>query len=153
MRHVVLAVVGVGALLAGVACGGSGDSGGGQTPTSPSPSGSGTVTMTSTAITNQSGRILVVTATAEGQGPLIGRACIRIDSNAFIVAPTTLVEIAASGEPCDPASVTKTFAAGRLLLTMGIFVPGAQTPEQATTQSVQVAGNVSVSINGAALSR
>ena len=150
MRHVALAVVGVVALLAGVACGGSG---GGQTPTSPSPSGSGTVTMTSTAITNQSGRILVVTATVEGQGALVGRACIRIDSNAFTVAPTTLVEIAASGEPCDPASVTKTFAAARLLLTMGIFVPGAQTPEQATTQTVQVAGNVSVSINGAALSR
>ena len=135
MRHVALAVVGVVALLAGVACEGSGGSEGGQTPTSPSSSGSGTVTITSTAITNQSGRILVVTATAEGQSTLVGRACIRIDSNAFTVAPTTLVEIAASGDPCDPASVTKTFAAGRLLLTEGIFVPGAQTPEKATTQS------------------
>ena len=134
------------------ACGGS-KGGSSQTPTSPSASGPGTIIITSTAISNQGGKVLVVAAIPEGQSTPIGRACIAITSNAFSAPATTMVEIAASSNPCDPASVTKSFPAGRYNVTSGIFVSGSQTPEKLTAQTVTVAGNVSASITGSLLSQ
>jgi hypothetical protein len=126
----------------------SGDDGG----TDPSPSGPGTITITSSAIANQPGKILVITAQPEGGGELAGRACIPITSSSFTVPATVMVEIASSGNPCDPAATTKVFAAGRYSITAAVFVGGSQTPEKTTTQTVEVSGNVTASVDGAALS-
>lgn len=150
MQKALLSALAAVALVAGVACGGDDDSG---TPTSPSPSGPGTITITSTAINNQNGKVLVVAAIPDGQQTPVGRACIPITSNAFSAGATLLVEVAASNNPCDPASVTRTFAAGRYNVTSGVFAPGSTTPERLTAQTVQVAGNVSASINGTLLSQ
>lgn len=137
-------------LAAGIACGKSDD---GSTPTSPSASSPGTITVTSSAIVNQNGKVFVVAAIPEGQSIPIGRACVPITSNAFVAPPTVLVEIATSNNPCDPASVIKTFPAGRYSVTSGVFVSGSTTPERVTAQTVQVAGSVSASVNGTLLSQ
>lgn len=147
MRHPTWSAVAAGTLVTVMACGGS------ETPTNPSPAAPGTVTLTSTTINNQAGKVLVVTAQQEGQSTQAGRACVAIDSNAFIVPATLMAEMTASGNPCDDPRTTKTFAAARYNLTAGIFTPGSQTAERSATQSVQVAGNMSVSLDGAALSR
>ena len=138
-------------LVSGIACGGSKSES--QTPTSPSASGPGTITITSTAIVNQGGKMFVVAAIPATSTTPVGRACVPITSNAFTVSATTLVEVAASSNPCDPASAIRTFAAGSYTVTSGIFVSGSTTPEKLTTQTVQVAGNVTASISGTVLSQ
>ncbi|NUQ11161.1 MAG: hypothetical protein HUU26_02370 [Gemmatimonadaceae bacterium] len=129
-----------------LACGGDGSTTG--------PGDSGTITITSTAIANQSGRILVVSVQPSGQPENVGRACVPITSNAFTVPATVVVEPAPSGNPCDPASTPKVFASGRYTLTASVFTPGSQTAEVVLVMPpVEVSGSVTVSLNGAALSR
>jgi hypothetical protein len=147
MRGVVLSIVVV-TLVSGIAC-----KSGSDTPTSPTPSSPGTITMTSTSINNQGGKVLVIAAIPEGTTNPVGRACVPITSNAFVLSATLLVELAASANPCDPASTTRTFAAGRYSVTSGIFVGTSTTPERLTSQTVQVSGNVTASINGTLLSQ
>lgn len=135
-------------LLASAACGGGGKSMTGPTPAA----GPGTVTITSTTINNQTGKVVVVAA-QDAQSVLTGRACVPITSNAFIVPATVLVEISTSNNPCEESRSTRTFAAGRYNITAGVFVGGSTTPEKLIATTVQVAGNVSVTLDGNGLSR
>lgn len=151
MHGVVRPALAAAALLIVVACGGSGS----QTVTSPGAVSSGTpgtVTISSTVIQNQTGKVLVVLAAQEGQSGMVARACIQIASNSFTVSSTAMVEMAASGNPCDASSTTKAFSPGRYTLTAGIYTGGSQTPEKTTAQAFQVSGNVSVAVDGTALS-
>jgi F0F1-type ATP synthase membrane subunit c/vacuolar-type H+-ATPase subunit K len=137
----------VAAVVLGIACGGCGGS---ETPTG--DSGPGNITINASAISNQSGKFLIVVATAEAGGPPLGRVCIPITSNSFTVPGVRMVEVAASGNPCDAANVTKVFPVGRYALTAGVFLSASQSAQKSTTVSVEVAGNVNAQINGAALS-
>lgn len=96
--------------------------------------------------------MLVVFAQREGQTAYVARACIAITSNSFAAPATVMVELAQSGNPCDAAATPRTVNAGRYTLTASIFSPGSQTAEKSTTVVVDVSGNVTATLDGAALS-
>ena len=93
-----------------------------------------------------------MTIQQEGQSTVIGRACEFIASSPFTLSPTAITNASASGNVCDTGG-TKRISAGRYTLTAGIVAPPSQTPETTTTQTVVVNDHITVTINGAALSR
>ena len=147
--------------LAAVACGD--DDGGGATATPAAttpavtptpPSGPGTITVGSSgAIEGQANTVLLVFAAPEEGGDLLGRVCIQIDSDRFSVPSTVMTELPAGDDPCSGSTAEATLDEGTYTLSAGIYAPPAQTAAAETTQAVRVSGDVTVQIDGAALSR
>ena len=115
--------------------------------------GPGTITLTSTAIRGQAGKILLVLAQSEGRSQMMSRACIPIASDNFILPETRLFNLPAGGNPCADSPGITTFPEGRYLLNVGVYVGGSQTADKQFSKNVDVAGNVKVELDGAALSR
>ena len=140
------------ALWLGAACGGDD----GSSPTaSPSaaPSGPGIISVTSSSIEGQDGRVLLISAAPKGGGAQMAGACISVTSDSFAAPSTVLTDPPPGNNPCGATTPTTTFPEGTYTLTAGIYAPPAQVPEAETTQTVQVSGDVTVEIEGAALSR
>jgi hypothetical protein len=108
--------------------------------------------VTSSAIRGQNGRVLLVFATQEGRGPL-ARACIRITSDSFSVSGGAMTDVPAGNDPCGDSSQTTTFPEGKYTITAGVYAPPGQTPEKQVTLTVEVKGNIQVTLDGNALSR
>ncbi|HLF71606.1 MAG TPA: hypothetical protein VI759_05585 [Dehalococcoidia bacterium] len=159
-RKTALTALGAAAVSALVlACGGGSDAP--ATSTQPAASataaiqasGPGTITVSFAAIRNQSGRVLLVFATREGGGPQLARLCIPITSNSFATTGIVMTEMPSGGDPCGATTAATSFPEGRYTLTAGIYAPPSQSPDKQITQTVEVKGNASVSLNGDALSR
>jgi len=149
-----LCVMSAGAIL--ISCGG-----GSKTEPTPSQAGStqvpagsgpGTITISSTTIQGQSGRIMLVFVSQEGQGQL-ARACIQLNSDSFMVPDTAMSDVPAGSDPCGGSTSVTTLPEGQYVLDVGIYAPPAQTPEKQLTQTVEVKGDVKVILDGKALSR
>jgi hypothetical protein len=140
-----------------VACGGDDDDDdGGGGATSPAAAshaaeGPGTITLTSTSIEGQSGNILLVFAIAGG-GDRLGRACVPITSDSFTLGGAVMTEVPAGDDPCGGDTDETTFEEGTYDIVAGVYVGGQQTPEAETTLTVEVAGDVTAELDGAALS-
>lgn len=137
------------------ACGGDDDDGGAEA-TSPAAtatpgSGPGTITLTSTAISGQADKILLVFAISGSDR--LGRACIPITSDDFTVSGVVMTDVPAGNDPCGGDTPETTFDEGTYQITAGVYVGGQQTAEAETTLTVDVAGNVTAELDGAALSQ
>ena len=55
--------------------------------------------------------------------------------------------------PCADSATVTTFPEGRYLISVGVYVGGSQTADKQFTRNVDVAGNVKVELDGAALSK
>jgi hypothetical protein len=148
------ALVGL-ALVALAACGGNG--GGGKTTPQPSATvaqtGPGTITLSSSAITGQSGKMLLVFAMPQGGTGPMARACVPITSDPFAVPSTVMIDVGAGQDPCSGSTPETKFPEGSYSVTAGVYVPGTQTAAVQTTQTVRVSGDVTVKVDGAALSQ
>ncbi len=120
----------------------------------PVGSGPGEISVSSTAIEGQSGKILLilVLSAEQGGGPL-ARACLVINSNLHTVAETAMTGAPEADNPCGDPTAAVTLPEGTYLLDAGIFVPGSQTAEKQVTQTVEVRGDVTLVLDGEALSR
>jgi len=153
-----LGTVLLGATLAvSAACGG--DDRAGSTSPTPTPVATqaatpGTITFSAGTITGQTGKVLLVFASPSGGGP-VARACVPIGSERFTAPATVLTDMAASGDPCGPATPATVFATGSYTVTAGVYAPPASKPEKESTQTVQVRADApaTVQVDGAALSR
>lgn len=138
------------------ACGGDDDDDGGAQPTATgaaAKSGPGTVSITSSAIAGRTNAVLLISVAPQAGGPLLAQACVPITSDRFS-APSTIMTEAVQGQaPCSGPARKTTFPDGTYTLTAGIYGPPSQTPEAETRLEVRVAGDVTVQINGTALSR
>ena len=76
-----------------------------------------------------------------------------ITSDEFTLPETVMTEVPEGNDPCGEGTPEATLAEGTYSLTAGVYVGGEQTAESSTTLSVDVAGNVSAEIDGAALSQ
>lgn len=83
----------------------------------------------------------------------MSRACIQIASDNFILPETRLFDLPAGNNPCGDSPGVTTFAEGRYLLNIGVYVGGSQTADKQVSRNVDVAGNVKAELDGAALSR
>jgi len=148
----------MGVLAFAAACGGDDD---GTTPEGTSPAaqtsaaaqGPGTITLTSTAIEGQSGKILLVFATAEGGQERLARLCRSIDSDSFELSGGTLTDVPSGDDPCGGDTPATTFDEGTYQVTAGVYVGGQQEPEKQATVTVTVAGDVTAELDGGSLSR
>ncbi len=84
---------------------------------------------------------------------MMARACISIASDNFLLPETRLFDLPPGGNPCADSSGVTTFSEGRYLLNIGVYVGGSQTADKQISRNVDVAGNVKVELDGAALSR
>jgi hypothetical protein len=148
-------VLGALVLLASAACGGDDDDAATAAATSPAAattaaSGPGTITLTSSTIEGQAEKILLVFATSGNDR--LARACIPITSDSFEVSGAEMTEIPAQ-DPCGSDPDVVTFDEGTYQITAGIYEGGQQTAEAETTLTVEVAGDVTAELDGAALSQ
>jgi hypothetical protein len=155
LASLALAVAGLIAISM-AACGGdkSSDSAS-ETPASPAAQGlAGTITVTSSPITGQSGKILLILATAASGGP-VARACVSIDSDRFSVPSTVMTDQPADDNPCGSPTAETIFSPGAYTVSAGIYQPPAQQPEKESTQTAQVTAGapLQIALDGAALSR
>ncbi len=140
------------------ACGGDDGSSSTATPgaTSAAPkSGPGTITVTSSSpISGQNSKILLVSAAPQSGGPPTAEACIQIKSDRFTVPATVMTDKkAADAAPCSGSAPKTTFSEGTYTVSAGIYAPPAQTPDKEVKLTVQVKGDVTIQVDGAALSR
>jgi hypothetical protein len=153
---VILALVAVAGLA--VACGGDDDDDdGGAATTAPAEAtapaeGPGTVTLTSTAIQGQSDRVLLVFASPASGGGQVARICVPIASDDFTLPETVMTDVPAGDNPCEGGTEETTFDEGTYTITAGVYIGGQQTPETETTATVDVAGDVTLELDGSELS-
>ena len=117
-------------------------------------SGPGTITVTSSSpISGQNNKVLLIYASPEAGGALNAEACVQIRSDRQTVPPTAMTDKKGDQAPCSSGAAKTTFPEGTYTVTAGIYAPPAQAPEKEIKLSVKVSGNVTVQIDGAALSR
>ncbi|MBA4181695.1 MAG: hypothetical protein C0506_13985 [Anaerolinea sp.] len=142
-----------------VACGGDNDGPAATsvvTPTAPQAPGGGPGTITvisSSPLNGQNGRLILITASPGAGGPPVAEACVQIRSDGFTVPATTMTDKKADQAPCGSGAAKTTFPEGTYTITAGVYAPPAQAAEKEVKLDVKVAGNVTVQIDGKALSR
>jgi hypothetical protein len=115
-------------------------------------------TVMSTAITNQAGKMVMMSVKQDGQSTDLGRVCDLADSNSFTVPPSSINEMTSSDDRC-PTGAGKQFSAGTYILTVSVASLPNLVPELTTTQTVVIDSNavknhgIKVTINGSALSK
>ncbi len=98
--------------------------------------------------------MLLVSVVPEAGGPAVAEACIPITSDRFSAAATAVTNVQAGQQaPCSSGAAKSKLPEGSYSVTVGIYAPPAQIPEKQTRQTVQVKGDVTVRIDGAALSK
>jgi hypothetical protein len=112
----------------------------------------GKITVSSTAITDQEGKILVVTATPAAGGNPIARACYTITSDPFEAPPTVMTDIPGGNGPCDGTTAETVFEEGQYTIFAGVFSPGSQTPDASVQIPITLTGDMEVVIDGQELS-
>src|SRR3989304_4524928 len=96
----------------------------------------------------------VAPGAAAGAGPAPpARACVMVGSDSFTVPATKMTDVASGDDPCAGTTPATTFPEGRYTLTAAIYAPPAQQPEKQVSLTVEVKGNVEVTIDAAGLSR
>lgn len=153
------AFVAVGLMLTSASCGGD-DGNGTATPTaagapnSPAAqSGPGGITVTAGTISGQDKKMLLINVVPETGGAPVAEACIPITSDRFSPPATALNAVQAGQQaPCSGPAVKFKLPEGSYTITAGIYAPPAQAPEKQSRQTVQVKGDITVTIDGAALS-
>ena len=121
-----------------------------------------TETVTETAVettpTPRPGRILVAVTNVTGwQGKALvaltpdngARLCASITTDPFSLPATPLTAMA--GNPCGPASADVVFQPGTHVFTLAVVTPGNQTADASIAVSVEVDGDVTVTVDGAKL--
>jgi len=161
LRVVLSAFVAVAMALTSLSCGGNDDDGGAaSTPkaedagnSSAAQSGPGGVTIAFSTISGQNSKMLVINAVPEAGGAPVAEACIPIRSDSFSPPATALNAIQAGQQaPCSGTPVKARLPEGSYTITAGVYAPPAQAPEKQTRQTVQVKGDITARIDGAALS-
>ncbi len=114
----------------------------------PATGSPGKIAIASTPITGQSGRVVVISVQSANAG-----ACVAIDSDAFTVPSTTLLDMTGAPNPCAATGGTKSFPAGSYIVTVGVYVPGEHTPAASTAIAVAVDGDVTATVDGSKLSK
>ena len=160
-RVLLASLLALSAIVASLSCGGDDKSTATATPkagtTSGAPAsqaGPGGITVTSGPISGQNKKMLLVNAVPESGGASVAEACIPITSDRFTAPATTLTNVQAGGQgPCSGAAAKSKLPEGTYTITAGVYAPPAQSPEKQSTQTVQVKGDITVQIDGAALSK
>lgn len=152
-------LLGAAAIATVAACGddggGNGDSASPTAATSPAAkSGPGTITITSsTPITGQSKKVLLVYAAPQAGGALLAEACIQLTSDRVSVPSTVMTEKKGDQAPCSGSAGPAKLPEGTYSFTAGIYAPPAQTAEKEVKLTIEVKGDVTAQIDGAALSK
>ena len=105
----------------------------------------GRILVAATAITGRQGKALLVTAGG-------ARACAMIDADPWTLSATAMTAMLNDGNPCGAATAEFTFPGGDTVVNAAIFTPGSQTPEATTSAVAAVDGDVTVTVDGSALS-
>lgn len=153
-------LLGLAAVAALTACGDDDDDGG--SATSPATEGSaaaaksgpGTITITSASpITGQSRKVLLVYAAPQAGGALLSEACIQLGSDRVTVPATVMTDKKGDQAPCTGSAGQTRFAEGTYTLVAGIYAPPSQSADKEVTMTVEVKGDITVQIDGSALSK
>jgi hypothetical protein len=151
----VVAIFGL-AMATAAACGNGGDeaSPSPEAAASPTLGPPGSIIVSSSPISGQNGKMLLVLAGAENDGP-VARICIPIGADSLSLPPTAMTDMPSGQDPCSGSTALTTFSSGTYTVTAGIYAPPASEPEKESTQTVEVSGDASaeVTIDGAALSQ
>lgn len=153
-------LLGLAAMAALTACGDDDDDG--ANPTSPATEGSspaaksgpGTITVTSSSpITGQSRKLLLVYAAPQAGGAPLSEACIQLGSDRVTVPATVMTDKKGEGAPCTGSAGQTKFPEGTYTLIAGIYAPPSQTADKEVRVTVEVKGDITVQIDGSALSK
>jgi len=110
--------------------------------THPSP---GRILVAATAISGREGKALLVTTGG-------GRVCAMIDADPWTLSATAMTAMPTDGNPCGAPTAEFTFLGGDTVVNAAIFTSGSQTPEATTNTVAAVDGDVTVTVDGSALS-
>lgn len=153
-------LLGLAAVATLTACGDDDDDGGSATSpategSSPAAkSGPGTITVTSASpITGQSRKVLLVYAAPQAGGAPLSEACIQLGSDRVTVPATMMTDKKGEGAPCTGSGGPTKFPEGTYTLIAGIYAPPSQTADKEVSMTVEVKGDITVQIDGSALSK
>ncbi len=97
-------------------------------------------------ITGQQGRALLALRSNTS------RLCEFITSNSFSLPATAMTKNPGGSNPCGAKTAATIFQPGTYAVSVGIYVPGKQTPEKSVTLNVTVNGDTTADVNGGSLS-
>ena len=106
----------------------------------------GKISLKVSTITGQQGRALLALQSNTS------RICEFITSNSFSLPATAMTKNPGGGNPCGAKTSATIFQPGAYAVSVGIYVPGKQTPEKSVTLNVTVNGDTVANVNGGALS-